>query len=288
MASIRADKILVLLLISACCLPQFCFAEKSGSKVASRKKKKLYSSPIAPIEDKTFKPITLTGGVKHSESLPPINSKLTVGASFDQKKLEVEKPPPSRNWYKVPSFLAGTWESDTQSNISIDKNGKKTISNTVKNHGIAHYGVQCDSKGGVWDYVYVPIEVQNEAEKAINKDLTTQQVILKNTPNLVVLKDVFTRRRIDKSTNKIIELIQMEQISTITPAGENQIELVGSLKEFDQKGKTLGLTNAVITYKRTSHFHQDDLDKKTREPLQPSFHYYLKTHGMENLIPKKP
>lgn len=254
-------------------------------KHKNQTKHKTYSQPLEPLVDKSFKPITLSGGVKHSESLPPIQSKLSVGAEYDEKKLE--KPARSRDWYKVPAWLAGTWQSDFQTNISVDKNGKKNLLNTVKNHGIAHYGKQLDRKAGIWDYVEVPIEVQSETDKVINKDLTIKEVILKNSASSFVLKDVFTRRRVSKSTGKIIELTQMEQISSIQPIGKDKIEVLGSLKEFDRKGHTLGLTNAIVVFRRSSSFKQDNFDKASHEDLRPSFKLYLKTHSLEKLLPLK-
>ena len=173
-----------------------------------------------------------------------------------------------------------------QTNIMF-KDGKQTRVNMVKNHGIADYGKRYDRNGGVWDYLYSPAEVENDSELTMNKDLTTKQTILNNSDTQLVLKEVFTRRRIDKATKKIIDLTQNEQISCLRQIGPDKIELFGSLKEFDQQGHTIGLTHAIIVYKRKFEFHPVNKDKATKEDLEPSFEYYLKSHGKENLIPKQ-
>lgn len=253
-----------------------------------QKPKSRYLAPVEPIVDNSHpaSSVLLTGGIEHSESLPPVQSKLNVGATYDEKKLE--KPPAMRDWYKVPPWLAGTWESDTQTTILVVdyKTGKSGSGATERNHGVARYGKQRDRAGGVWDYVSVPEQVESDSNNFLNKDLTTRQVVMKNSNTQLVIKDLFTRRLIDKSTRKIVKVTQMEQISCLAPAGRNQIKLFGSLKAFDQNGKKLGLIDAAVVYKRKEAFQKCDYDKVSREDLRPSFGLYLEKHGMAHLIPK--
>jgi hypothetical protein len=282
---VRAVRIAALLIIALLPVNLTC----SGQIHGKGNSKRHYLAPAKPLLDKTYsaKTVFLTGGVQHSETLPPLKSKLNVGAVYDEN--EVEKPPPSRDWFKVPLWLSGTWECSTQTTTAIDdyKSGKFGQEITLPNHGIAHYGKQRDRSGAVWDLLDVPVEVQSETDKVIDKDLTTQQSIMKNSDNLLAIKDVFTRREIDRKTKKILQVTQMEQISTLEPVGKDTIRLFGSLKEFDRNGNRLRLTNAVVIYKRTAPFTQCDFEKRTHEDLRPSFYKYLKTHGMANLIPAR-
>lgn len=268
----------------------FCFAAFSSascffsvSEFALAKRSKGAYSVLSPLEDASRKP--LSGEIKHSEFLPPLKSGLDVGALYDERKLDL--PAKTRRWYRVPEWLAGAWESQSQTEYVIDGNGKKTPGRTFKNHGIAHYGAQRDKNGGIWDFVLVPVRVRSEAENFINNDLTTEQTILRDSDQQLILKDVFTRRRVDKKNKKISQVIQMEQISSIMPAGKDRIELQGSLKIFDPRGKGIGYDYAKVSYKRISRFKKLDFDQSTKEDLRPSFYYYLKSHRLEDLLPDR-
>lgn len=250
------------------------------AQAAKPARKKSYAAPLEPIEDKTlFR--KLTGGVKHSETLAPLKTNLSVGVQYDESKLEL--PAKMRKWYKLPAFLAGKWESFTQKNFTVDKDGHRSPVTTVENHGFAEYGKQSDKKGGVWDYVQVPIKVQNESGEFINKDLTTEETILSHSEQQLILKDVFTRRRIDTKTNKIVAINQMEQISSITSIGKDRMELIGSMKVFDTNGNNVGQIDGGVIYRKTAPFKQQNFDKK--EDIRPSFYYYLKRQGLDDLIP---
>ncbi len=276
----RASRPLIKLLISLLLLlSSSTFAPEVQARNPTAKKK-TYLIPLEPIEDKTlFR--KLIGAVKHSETLPPIKTDLKVGVVYDETKLEL--PAKSRRWYKLPPFLAGTWESSTQKNFSVDKDGHRSPVTTVENHGVASYGKQRDKKGGIWDFVQVPIKVQNESEGFVNKDVTTEQTILSHSEQQLISKDVFTRRRVEKKTNKIVAVNQLEQISSITAIGKDKIELIGSMKAFDAKGNNLGQTDGGIIYRRTAPFKPQNFDGK--EDLRPSFYYYLKKQGLQDLIP---
>ena len=219
--------------------------------------------------------LVLTGGVEHAITLPPINSPLQVGTVYDETKLE--KPPRQLNWYKIPAWLEGSWRSDTQTSTTVEdlKTRRKISSDSSRNQGVARYGVQRDDKTGVWDYVYAPQKVESSSELFIYKDLVTKQVLMKDASNVVVLKDIFTRRKVSKANKKIVEVTQMEQISTLRPEGKNVITLVGSLKVFDKHGKALRLITATVKYRRSEPFKQVNFDKATHEDLRPSFKAFL-------------
>lgn len=165
----------------------------------------------------------------------------------------------------------------------MDKDGKKSSINTVENHGIAVYGKLEDAKGGIWDYVQVPQKAECDSGQFINKDLTTEQIILSHSEKQLLIKDVFTRRRIEKKSRKIVALTQNEQISSITELSKGKIELIGSLKTFDAQGNNQGQVNAVVIYLKKEAFKPVKFENK--EDLRPSFYYFLKKQGLEDLLP---
>lgn len=262
----------------------FCAPPSHGAKGNKVPLKRMYAAPLEPKEDTSYK-VLLTGELKHADSLPALKTEFIIGTDYDEEK--IEKPPPSKNWYQVPKWLAGKWESDVQYEVNTDSDGKRYRGWSTPSHGVADYGKQADKGSKVWDYLEVPVKVKSETPTFVNNDLTTKQVILKNQPDLLVIKDIFTRRKVSKETGKIVQVSQMEQISSIAPHGKDEIELLGSLKEFDAKGQTLGVTNALVIYKRISPFKSVKSSKK-KEDLEASLDWYLKSHGMEARIPERP
>ncbi len=260
-----------------------CVGSVHAQKHKSNPMKRLYAAPLVPKEDDTYK-VLLTGEVKHADSLPALKSEFLIGSEYDEAK--VEKPPATKDWYQVPRWLAGKWESIVQYEVNVDADGKRHRGWAIPSHGVADYGKQADNSSAVWDFVEVPTKVKSETATSINYDLTTKQTILKNQPDLLVIKDVFSRRKVDKASGKILQVSQMEQISSIAPHGKNEIELLGSLKEFDAKGHTIGITNALLVYKRIEKFKPSNFGKK-KEDLQASFDWYLKTHNKTALIPER-
>src|SRR5262245_41086414 len=86
----------------ACCWGQDNFSQPSPGSVP-------YEGGVSTTVRKA--PM-LQGGIEHSVQLPPVQTRLHVGATFDEGLLE--KPLPSIVWYRVPLWMAGKWEYDLE------------------------------------------------------------------------------------------------------------------------------------------------------------------------------
>jgi len=220
----------------------------------------------------------LRGSVEHSEQLTPVQSGLKVGDTFDQSKLE--KGAATKNWYKVPPWLAGTWEHDDQTQTSyLDyKTGvgdSKTFS--FQSHSTDGFGYQRDRLGGIWDSISVPYFAESVTDKELHTSLHTDDSVIFDSDDRVIMRFICTRTTVDKATNTISSVNQTESFNSYVPYGPNMVRTEYSIKYFDQRGNPIDLSKGWSIERRVALFKLSSYD--------PSFGEYLKTNGMENLVP---
>jgi hypothetical protein len=118
----------------------------------------------------------LRGGVEHSEQLAPVQPGLKVGGTFDEAHLQ--NGTVTAIWYRVPPWLAGTWQYQESNQIFyLDYKTKvtdvKTYTNQTNSSGF--WGCERDRLGGIWDYISVPWANEMTTGNLIDKDLCSDQ-----------------------------------------------------------------------------------------------------------------
>jgi hypothetical protein len=88
---------------------------------------------------------------------------------------------------------------------------------------------------------------------------------------------------VNKHTNKILQVLQQEQINTITSPVPGTLHVDVSVKCFDFDGNPLRIEQSVMTLKMTKPFVRKDTYKGT--DLKPLFRDYLMSHNLSNLVP---
>jgi hypothetical protein len=227
----------------------------------------------------------LKGGVEHSEEMAPTQSGLKVGAQFDEANLE--KPSASRAWYRVPPWLAGKWQCDEQFRTSYtDYKTGTTDGKPMRTqvHSDVTYGIQRDRLGGIWDCIDMPQFRQVSSDKWLNKDLHTGDSVIFDSDSQFIMRFVCTRTTVDKTTNTINSVFQFEQFSSYLQNGQDTVKVEASMKNFDQAGKPVNLTNAWKIEHRVTPFIANNYSQNNQD-VRPSFREYLKSNGMDNLIP---
>jgi hypothetical protein len=98
------------------------------------------------------------------------------------------------------------------------------------------------------------------------------------------MRFVCTRTTVDKTTNTINSVVQFEQFSTYFQNGQDTVKVEASMKNFDQAGKPVNLTNAWKIEHRVAPFVLNNYSQNNQD-VRPSFRQYLKSNGMDSLIP---
>jgi len=220
----------------------------------------------------------LQATIVHAEQLAPVQNSLKVGAVFDQKKLEAQISA-TRIWYRVPPWMAGDWQYEdyTQTFYQDYKTGAIDSKPALyKAQGTDSWGLQLDRLGGVWGNICLPSVSVVTADKEIDKDLHLNDSVIFDSDARVIQRYVYTRTQVDKS-NIIRSVYQMECFTTFFPFGPGLIRSEASMKQFDDRGNPVNLAKSWRIGKRIAPFKPKAYD--------PSFGEYLKSEGLDNLVP---
>jgi hypothetical protein len=239
----------------------------------------------APILQGSASTKFLQGGVQHSEQLAPVQSGLKVGTTFDESKLE--KIAPARIWYRVPPWMAGRWQYDDYTQTYFEDYKKGSIDSQAKTSAAQAgetWGSQHDRLGGVWDEMILPATKDTTADKDLYKDAHTDDSVIFDSDARFIVRLVSTRTRIDKATNTIRDVNQVEQFTTLLPAGPGKIRNDYSFKYFDPRGSKVSLSKGWRIGRKVAPFAPNNYDENNQD-VRPAFRDYLKSNGLDNLVP---
>jgi hypothetical protein len=226
----------------------------------------------------------LQGGVQHSEQLAPVQSGLKVGATFDAANLE--QGTASRIWYRVPPWMVGNWQDDDYTNTSTQDYQTGTINSQAKTyaqHSTGSWGRQRDRLGGIWSWIDLPASGEESTDTEIDKDYHTDDSIIFDSDTKLIRRYVYTRTAVSKATNTIRSVSQYECFTTYTMYGD-KMKSEYSMKEFDDRGKPKNLTKGWSIGHKIEPFTAHNFDLK-KQDVRPSFREYLKSQGLDNLVP---
>jgi len=229
-------------------------------------------------------PLILQGVVEHSDKLPPVQG-FQIGSQFNQAKA-LASVPPTRVWYRVPPWLAGSWRTDqyTQTFDLNYKTGSQDSTANLHNAELTErWGIQRDRDGGLWDAIDMPFIGTTTSDKHVWKDLHTGDELIFDSDVRLIIKYRATRTTVDKATNTITGVQQFESFATLTLAGPDTVRDEYSLKFFDQQGNPIDFVKGWRFEHKFAPFTEVDIENG--QDMRPSFKEYLISRGLENLVP---
>ncbi len=232
------------------------------------------------------KPI-LQGGINHAEELPALEDTLRPGRVFSDDLLIKAGTETSDLWFYIPAWFAGTRHSEEC--LVMYRYDYKTGQTTTPmqwqlNRQDSTSGYLQDRNGGIWDYHALP-SIHHVESDLVNAILYVKKItpVMGNQDKLVIKYEELSVS-VNKRTNKILQVLQQEQINTITSPTPGELKIEISVKCFDFDGNPLRLEQSDMTLKMTKPFVRKDTYNGT--DLKRSFRDYLISHNMENLVPK--
>jgi hypothetical protein len=189
----------------------------------------------------------------------------------------------------VPPWLAGKWNSDEQTRTFSQDFMKGTTDTkplvTQTSVNSVTRGSQRDRLGGIWDCLVLPRISEVVTEKWIGKSLINEESVIFDSDAKVIVRYVITKANVEKATNTIRSVDQVEQFNTYSPGGPDRIRIETSSKVFDHSGKPTELTRGWMFARRVSPFILNNYDRNNQD-VRASFRDYLKnTEGLQNLVP---
>jgi hypothetical protein len=234
----------------------------------------------------TAKSPVLQGGVNHAEQLPGLDDALQVGKVYTDDLLMKPESPSGNNWFYIPPWYAGVRHTeDAMIVYRYDYETGKTTTPMLRqlNRQNSTSGFQRDRNGGIWDYINVP-SIQH-----VESDLCNAVLYLKTlTPvsgsdDRIVIKYEEISVSMAKRTNKILLVVQQEQINTVSSPMPGVLRVDVSVKTFGWDGKPKVQEQSVIMANIVKPFEQ--IDQLNGKDLRPMFRDYLISHHLENLVP---
>ncbi len=231
------------------------------------------------------KPI-LQGGINHAEELPALEDTLRPGRIFSDDLLIKAGTGTNDLWFYIPSWFAGTRHSEEC--LVMYRYDYKTGQTTTPmqwqlNRQDSTSGYLQDRNGGIWDYHALP-SIQHVESDQVNAILYVKKITpLMGNQDKLVIKYEELSVSVNKRTNKILQVLQQEQINTITSPTPGDLKIEISVKVFDFDGNPLRLEQSDMTLKMTKPFERKETYNGV--DLKRSFRDYLISHHMENLVP---
>jgi hypothetical protein len=230
-------------------------------------------------------PKFLQGRIEHSNKLAPLGSEYRTGATLNLAAL---KSGPSKNyWYQIPSWSAGTWEGKTETNISVEdlRSGYKDFQNDTQNWLIdGRRGFQTDRMGNIWQFDHGAFVSVGEADKYRGVMYVKSATPLEVNESQLVIKYDNVFFKVSKLTNKILKVLQRENIQTYRKEGY-LLKVTASIKIFDEdgvavaKGSTLSYETQLAPFAPINFYKGQD--------LRAMFKDFLVEHKLDDLIPSK-
>ncbi|HEY9680445.1 MAG TPA: hypothetical protein V6C86_02535 [Oculatellaceae cyanobacterium] len=203
---------------------------------------------------------TLIGGVEHSESLAPVEQTLAPGQIFDMRNLPTQGDGPSR-FFKIPSWLAGTWHKDSQTDFyrySYVTKQTDITTRTAPARSDGTWGTQRTDDGQVWQYDATPFNSTVDSGSDFVVQLVRVSEPVAESEKVFVRRSLDTQIRVDKMTGRIKAVESGEQLTTYYPEQDGLVKRESSAKVFDANGNPLLLGKSFSYETRVAEFQPQD------------------------------
>lgn len=231
------------------------------------------------------KAMLLQARIEHSERMPPIPASMSPGEQLDRSALPTATAGASVNhWYKVPSWLAGRWHKESQTDYyRYDYLSHQTDITTrvveAKSDGI--WGTQVDEKGQIWQFDSAPFVTSVDAGEQTVVQVVRVSDPIEQSDLHFVRRTVDTQIRIDKATNTIVSVESGEQITAYIPEGEGLIKRESSSKVFDRFGQPVVLGKSFSYEQKIDAFSPQNFYQG--QDLRPLFKQFLESQKQVSL-----
>lgn len=166
--------------------------------------------------------------IEHHDTVAPVESSLQPGDIFDKKNLPKGVSEQTLNdWYEIPSWLAGKWHKETQTDYYRYDYLNKTTDDTrhtreARSDGT--WGTQQGLGGHIWQYDAVPYSqtVDGAAETIVQIVRVSES--LECSEDRFVKRSIDTQLRVDKETGKIQTVETGEEITIFTPESDTMLK----------------------------------------------------------------
>ncbi len=209
----------------------------------------------------------LKGRIELSNSLPKVTKKFMPGHRYPENPSEGLNH--ADKWYRIPDWIAGRWQS-------VYENGTPTQPKARFRKGTIR-----DAEGSLWDIISVPYEGVVEDIPYTIRRLSDYSDQLIDSQGCVQVRTHYLTSGVDER-GKIIRTLQEETVATYLPKRDGVVEVIHTGKRFDLNGKYLNDVNSRVLYSRIQQF---PFEPKPNKAVQKSFKNYLKSNGLERLIP---
>lgn len=223
-------------------------------------------------------------GVEHASSLKPIPSSLQAGSIFDERLMPMNAP--DRGWYKIPTWLAGKWQRNTETIVrTVDfASGYESRPNkTFQSFQNAEFGVQTDSRGEVWNTQLADRGVSDRGSFR-SVALVELQEPVKLEDDEVIFREVFTIMNVMKDTSMITESHKIESLTRYRPLQDGALETSMSVKVYNANGSENRLQENISRDRLKEPFTSTNTYKG--RDLKNEFASFLRSQSLTNLIPR--
>lgn len=227
---------------------------------------KIHSVGNSPVND------VFQGGVEENVEFDSLPFKLAKGSIFDEKRLKT-----IRIWYRIPNWLAGTWQSD-----SFIMDGNKYDKKFV-----FAVGKQSDRNGDVWDTVTMPnISYPCHLTRNLKKILLEFKAS-NNCKTDFTLKYLSYIFKVNPFTKKIISdfLTKSTEYHTFTLIEPGCVKFqVNYINRGGENNESASTINVEYIAKIKNQFKPNNYSD-SGEDLKADFIQFLKSHNLSTLIP---
>ncbi len=236
--------------------------------------------------------MTLQAGVQLDDKVPSLDETLAPGNQFNQSSMEqkIKKAPEENQWYKIPSWSAGSWKTlKAQTTSHKDETtGREALNGrqyTMKSS--FSMGIEKDCTGQIWDFVDRNYWTHTEYD-----DKDTYCFVTYMSPGAIENNTIRKEGRyiafvVDKATSKIISTKQEQSVSIYSYQSPTLMRESSWQRTFDWRGSTLYSIQCETNCIRTSPFIVDQTCVSADgRLLQPLFKKYLVENNLSKLLPR--
>jgi hypothetical protein len=200
--------------------------------------------------------------IEHHDTVAPVESSLQPGDIFDKKNLPSRVSDQTLNdWYEIPSWLAGKWHKEAQTDYYRYDYLNKTTDDTrytreARSDGT--WGTQQGLAGHIWQYDAVPYcQTVDGANETIYQIVRVSES-LECSEERFVKRSIDTQLRVDKSSGRIKTVETGEEITIFTPESDTMLKRKTSSKVFDHMGQPIILGMSLSFETKLGPFERQD------------------------------
>jgi|GEM_PF-3388152 len=238
---------------------------------------------------------TIAGGVEHAEKLSNIGDKFKVGKVFEDRLVTRAA---SGNWFEIPAWLAGTWQSIQVVQLSSydSKTGQSDNSTIIiPANETETFGYQIDNRQSIWTIKQgvVPLvhgtEIANPEPDKKPPMIPVTKYTLRESSLIDISEKGVTLKSLDviitvRSDNKgILDVEQREVLRTFCPIQAGVLAVTSDAQIYDRFGFPLTRVKAAEFRKQVRDFKV--LDESKGASLYASFKNFLQESGKLSLAP---